>query len=289
MSIPPELAAGLTAYAHLWQPLATDAAVEALFAPDFVDHRPGADGAGLREFRDHRALALNALADLQVRYEPIAADGTRVAVHGTVSGTHTGEFFGIGPTGKRLSWREVHVFDFLNGRIVEHWMDAALLAVYLQMLGQSEADGEAARTVPSGLQHDYTPAEQLIPLTNYMQMVASGDASSARDCFTDDYLQHGPFGPNVGRDEFEASNREIVWRALPDISIRLEPLVADGELVAARGYGQATHTGTDLFGNAASGKRVTFSETHVFRMRGNQVCEHWLQVDLLGLLDQLRS
>jgi hypothetical protein len=45
MSIPPELAAGLTAYAHLWQPLATDAAVEALFAPNFVDHRPGADGA----------------------------------------------------------------------------------------------------------------------------------------------------------------------------------------------------------------------------------------------------
>jgi predicted ester cyclase len=102
-------------------------------------------------------------------------------------------------------------------------------------------------------------------------------------------VQHGPFGPNVTRDEFEAGNRDIVWKALPDISIELEPLVAAGELVAARGLGQGTHTGAELFGVPAAGKPVTFTETHIYRIRGKQVCEHWLQVDLLGLLAQLRS
>jgi hypothetical protein len=51
---------------------------------------------------------------------------------------------------------------------------------------------------------------------------------------TDDYIQPGPFGPNVTRDEFEAGNREIGWKALPDISIQLELVLPDGELVAAR-------------------------------------------------------
>lgn len=80
-----------------------------------------------------------------------------------------------------------------------------------------------------------------------------------------------------------------MWKALPDISIELEPLVATGELVAAHGIGQGTHTGAELLGVPAAGKHVAFTESHIYRLRGNQVCEHWLQVDLLGLLSQLQS
>jgi hypothetical protein len=88
-------------------------------------------------------------------------------------------------------------------------------------------------------------------------MVLSHDHSSVQQWSTDDYVQHGQFGPNITRDEFEAGNRDIVWKALPDISIQLESLLADGELVAARGLGQGTHTGSDLFGVTASGKHVS--------------------------------
>jgi len=34
---------------------------------------------------------------------------------------------------------------------------------------------------------------------------------------------------------------------------------------------------------------VSFTETHIVRLRADRVCEHWLQVDLLGLLNQLQS
>jgi hypothetical protein len=83
--------------------------------------------------------------------------------------------------------------------------------------------------VPSGVERQPTPDDQLVPIMGYMNMVASHDASTVEQWATDDYLQHGPFGANVTRDEFEAGNRDIVWKALPDISIRLEPLLADGE------------------------------------------------------------
>ena len=120
-------------------------------------------------------------------------------------------------------------------------------------------------------------------------MVAGHDASTARQLYTDDYLQHGPFGSNVTRDEFEAGNRDIVWKAMPDISIQLTPFLADGELIAYRGLGQGTHTGAELFGVPPAGRHVKFTGTHIVRLRGDRVCEHWLQVDLLGLLNQLRA
>ena len=289
MPIPAQLSAALSAYASLWRPAATDADIDAVFGPGFTDHRPGADGAGVAEFREHRMMALAALGRLSARYEPIAADGSRLAAHATVSGVHTGEFFGVAATGKTVSWREVHLFEVRDGRIAEHWMDAALLAAYLQMTGRGQPDGEPPRPVPSGLARSYTTAEQQAPLDAYTSMVAGHDASTARQLYTDDYLQHGPFGSNVTRDEFEAGNRDIVWKAMPDISIQLAPFLADSELVAYRGVGQGTHTGAELFGIPAAGKHTTFTETHIIRLREAKVCEHWLQVDLLGLLSQLRS
>jgi predicted ester cyclase len=263
--------------------------VDRLLHPEFVAHTPAEAGTGREEFKGHLRMALGALSELEAHFDAIARSGSRIAAHATIAGTHSGEFLGVAPTGRRLSWREVHVFDARDGQIIEHWMDAALHAAYMQMIGQGEPDGEPPRTVPSGRQRRHTPDDQLVPITGYTNMVASHEPSTVRQWATDDYLQHGPFGPNVTRDQFEAGNRDIVWKALPDISIQLEPLLADGELVAARGLGRGTHTGAELFGIPATGTAVTFTETHIYRLRGTQVCEHWLQVDLLGLLGQLRS
>jgi predicted ester cyclase len=279
----------LRAYERLWRSDVSDEEVNRLLDPSFVAHTPAEKNTGREEFHGHLRMALGALSDIEARFDPVVANGSRVAAQATIAGTHSGEFFGVASTGKRLAWREVHAFEVRDGRIVEHWMDAALLAAYMQMMGQGEPDDELPRAVPSGRPRDYSAEEQLVPITGYMSMVASHDAATVRDWATDDYLQHGPFGPNVTRDEFEAGNRDIVWKALPDISIEVEPLLADGELVAARGLGQGTHTGAELFGVPPAGKHVTFTETHIYRLRGAQVCEHWLQVDLLGLLGQLQS
>lgn len=277
------------AYEQLWRSDVPDEDVDGLLHPDFVAHTPAGKSSGREEFKSHLRMAQRALSDLEARFEPVLSNGSRIAAHATIAGTHTGEFLEVAPTGKRLSWREVHAFDVRHGQIIEHWMDAALLAAYMQMIGQGEPDGEPLRTVSPDGQRRQKPDDHLVAIAGYTNMVASHDPSTVRQWATDDYLQHGPFGPNVTRDEFEAGNRDIVWKALPDISIHLEPLLADGRLVAARGVGRGTHTGAELFGVPAAGRSVTFTETHIYRLRGTQVCEHWLQVDLLGLLGQLRS
>jgi predicted ester cyclase len=279
----------MRAYERLWRADVDELEVDRLLHPEFVAHTPAEKGSGREEFKTHLRMALQALSNLEARFEPVVANGSRIAAHATVAGVHSGEFFGIAPTGKRLSWREVHVFDVRDGRIAEHWMDGALLAAYRQMIGQAEPDSETPRAVPSGLDRRYSADHHQVPIIGYMKMVSSHDASTVRDWATDDYVQHGPFGPNVTREDFEAGNRDIVWNALPDISISLELLLAEGELAAARGLGRGTHTDAELFGIPAAGKALTFTETHIYRVRGTQVCEHWLQVDLLGLLGQLHS
>ena len=138
------------------------------------------------------------------------------------------------------------------------------------LVGRGQPGGEPPRAVPSGLARSYTAAEQQAPLDAYTAMVAGHDASAAQKLYTGDYLQHGPFGPNVTRSEFEAGNRDIVWKAMPDISIQLTPFLADGELVAYRGLGQGTHTGAELFGVPPAGRHVSFTETHIVRLRGTR-------------------
>jgi predicted ester cyclase len=36
-------------------------------------------------------------------------------------GTHLGDFFGIPPTGRRVTMSGVHVMQIADGKIAEHW------------------------------------------------------------------------------------------------------------------------------------------------------------------------
>jgi steroid delta-isomerase-like uncharacterized protein len=53
--------------------------------------------------------------------EDAAGDGETVAVRGTCSGTHEGEFWGIPPTGKRFAVQQSHWFRVVDGKVAEHW------------------------------------------------------------------------------------------------------------------------------------------------------------------------
>jgi predicted ester cyclase len=39
----------------------------------------------------------------------------------TVTGTHQGEYMGIPPTGTSVTYNEIFIFRFVNGRIAETW------------------------------------------------------------------------------------------------------------------------------------------------------------------------
>jgi steroid delta-isomerase-like uncharacterized protein len=111
------------------------AGLDELIAPDVVDHNPVPDQAPGRDgFKQWMAAARTAFPDMRGTVEEVIAEGDLVAARMTWHGTHRGEFVGVGPTGKRVSFSAFHLVRFSQGRAVEWWGAADLLGA-LQQLG----------------------------------------------------------------------------------------------------------------------------------------------------------
>ena len=97
------------------------AVVDAFFGEDFVSHNmppgfpQGREGVKLffSTFRD-------GFPDVTVEIDELVADGDRVAVATTFTGTHTGSLMGMEPTGRRVSVTGIDIVRVSDGRIVEH-------------------------------------------------------------------------------------------------------------------------------------------------------------------------
>jgi predicted ester cyclase len=81
---------------------------------------------------------------------------------------------------------------------------------------------------------------------------------------------------------FHAAYRD----AFPDITITVEHAVADGDFVAVRWSGAATHRGHGL-GFAATNLPATFSGMVFARIENGKLVEGWNNFDRFGMLQQL--
>jgi predicted ester cyclase len=74
-----------------------------------------------------------AYPDLHVEVEDVIAEGDKIVARNVVSGTHQGEYLGVRPTGKRVTYDERFIFRFANGPIVETWGGVDVLAQLRQL------------------------------------------------------------------------------------------------------------------------------------------------------------
>jgi predicted ester cyclase len=74
--------------------------------------------------------------------------------------------------------------------------------------------------------------------------------------------------------------------AFADLRLRVEEIFSVGEKVAARVAFDGTHQG-GFQGIRPTSKEVGFSSIEVNRVVGGKVEEHWVELDLLGLMQQL--
>jgi steroid delta-isomerase-like uncharacterized protein len=115
---------------------------EELIALDAVDHNepPGTD---CREhFKRVATMLRNAFPDLHMQIENSVAEGDRVALRITISGTHTGPgaAFGIPPTGKSFQIQQMRFARFANGQMTGSWAVIDMLA-WMQQLGAVPTPG----------------------------------------------------------------------------------------------------------------------------------------------------
>jgi predicted ester cyclase len=74
-----------------------------------------------------------AFPDLSHEFRDLLAVDDRVVLRAVDSGTHTGDFMGIAPTGRSVSFGIIAVFRLAEGRIAEAWEEADLLGLLGQL------------------------------------------------------------------------------------------------------------------------------------------------------------
>jgi len=98
------------------------AATDELYSKDFVFH--GATGEelhGLKAIKKYVDEMLHMFPDVHMTIDDLVAEGDKVAVRFTVTGTHKGEFMGIPATNKKVTIWSIQIDRFARGKFVESW------------------------------------------------------------------------------------------------------------------------------------------------------------------------
>jgi predicted ester cyclase len=95
--------------------------VEDFFAHDFVSHNMPPDfPPGVEGVKRFFGMFREGLPDLDVTLDEIVAEGDRVVIATTTTGTHTGDLLGIAPTGRRVAVTGIDLVRIEEGKIIEH-------------------------------------------------------------------------------------------------------------------------------------------------------------------------
>ena len=78
----------------------------------------------------------------------------------------------------------------------------------------------------------------------------------------------------------------MFYSAFPDLTVTLEQIVAEGDLVVGRAITAGTQTG-DFMGIPGSGKKISLPEMHMLRIENGKAVEYWGVVDSMLMMQQL--
>jgi len=97
--------------------------IDKVVSPDMIEHEHAPPGipAGREGLKKIFPLFYQAFPDLSVKVEDVVAQGDRVVGRIAISGTQTGPYAGIPPTGKKVSYEVIDIMRIKDGKIVEHW------------------------------------------------------------------------------------------------------------------------------------------------------------------------
>ena len=113
----------------------------------------------------------------------------------------------------------------------------------------------------------------------------TGDIAYVDEIVAPDFVRHGLggtlHGTNVIKDRVNA-----IRTGFPDFQITVEDLLIDGDKVVLRQTHNGTHTG-EFMGVPPTGNRIQTTEISILRVVDGKICEVWVNVDLLTMLQQI--
>jgi predicted ester cyclase len=116
--------------------------VIACLHPSHVYHPPGGGGPVSREARvADEAFFFTAFSDIRVVVEDLIAEGDRVASRISMHCTHTGDYQGIPPSGRRVVIAYLDIVRLEDGKVIEEWAEFDLLSIFNQIRVDGDTPG----------------------------------------------------------------------------------------------------------------------------------------------------
>jgi len=111
----------------------------------FIGHDPASEkSVGLDEEKKIAEAFRLGFPDLRCTITDTIAEGNRCVCRWTMTGTHSGSFLGMSPTGRRVTVNGMSELRFHQGRLAEQWTLYDLLGLLSQLGAMPSIEGFVA-------------------------------------------------------------------------------------------------------------------------------------------------
>jgi predicted ester cyclase len=110
---------------------------------NYLFHFPGMPPMDWNTTKQFSTAFTSSFPDLHHEIIDIVAEGDKVAVRLSVTGTHKGELQGIPPTGKKVTFDATDFITLIDGKVSEEWLNADIMGL-MQQIGAIPATSHAA-------------------------------------------------------------------------------------------------------------------------------------------------
>jgi steroid delta-isomerase-like uncharacterized protein len=109
-------------------------AIDELIADDFVSHDLPPDLPGTKDgFRQLAEMVTAAFTNRKMEFdEYIETSDGRVVENWAMTGTHSGEAFGLPPSGEEVRVRGMEIWRCAGGKVAEHWGAVDMSEVFMK-------------------------------------------------------------------------------------------------------------------------------------------------------------
>jgi len=120
----------------------------------------------------------------------------------------------------------------------------------------------------------------------YEEIYNKKNMAAIEQFYATDWVCH-PSLPGTPMDlEGMKQSSTLTSKAFPDMQVKLEEILAEGDKVACRWTATATHKG-EFMGIPATNKQVTVTGIHIDRIAGGKIVESWNYSDMTEVMQQL--
>jgi steroid delta-isomerase-like uncharacterized protein len=268
--------------------------IEELYAPQFVFHQEGGGAIeGVEAFKQWVQVIHTAFPDIHYTINAMYAEGDKVATRYTATGTHTGDFRGIPPTGKSFNLTGHMIHRIRDGQKIEGWgvWDTVGLLISLGILPPLALGGPPPQQEPS---RDGTWDVEANKAAVRRLLLAMGDPDSNTivraidDLMVPDFVTHGTaMFPYVRGTDILKQAIPGFKAAFPDVEVEILQLFAEQDRVMSHIRLTGTHKG-ELMGMPATNKRISWTGTQIVRFNEEgKMVERWVLEDEMRYLQAI--